>query len=283
MQDHRLGPETVEGRQHHPVHQQGHAAVVEARRHRQVDRPAAAVAIVARAATGMGPAPAFVDRDRQHPPLAGHRILDAVAVVGVDIDIGDPVEPAIEQRQYAEHRVVQVTEAARPVGPAVMGAAGRAVHDGGAILQHGRRGQGRAAGRRRAAEHLAMDRVALGAEVVAAADFGVAPLRRLGPSQSFDIGRVVEARQLRRRRHRAVDIDSVGQPAEGTAEVDHRRYPRDRQRVLAAVGRAPVDLAADEPRAPLPKRPVGLIVRPTPGGSRIARLRGSRLGTTPRT
>ncbi len=53
----------------------------------------------------------------------------------------------------------------------------------------------------------------------------------------------MEAQQLLRARLRALAVFRRAAPAEQVAEVHHRRHPRDRQRMVPAVGAAPVDLA----------------------------------------
>ena len=106
--------------------------------------------------------------------------------------------------------------------------------------------EGRAARRGRAAEDLAEYRIAVGAEAIAGARRLVDRLGRLGRHHRGDVVPVVEARELIGRRDRAVDIDVVGQPVERAAEVDRRRDARNGQRVLPAIARAPVDVAADE-------------------------------------
>ena len=64
----------------------GELVVVETARDRQVARAAAAPVLqLARARPTVG----LVDGDRHHPGLLGEGVLDAVAVMGVEIDIGD--------------------------------------------------------------------------------------------------------------------------------------------------------------------------------------------------
>ena len=58
----------------------------------------------------------------------------------------------------------------------------------------------------------------------------------------------VEARELVRCRLRAIDIRLVRQPTQGPAQIDDRRHPRNPQRMLRAIARLPIDLAADEER-----------------------------------
>ena len=55
-------------------------------------------------------------------------VLDAVAVMGIQIHIGDSLQALVQHRQDAQDGVVEKTETAGPVAPSVMGAAGRAVN-----------------------------------------------------------------------------------------------------------------------------------------------------------
>ena len=66
-----------------------------------------------------------------HPALLSH--LDAIAVMGIDVDIGDPVQAIVEQGMKRQHRVVEEAEAGCPVAQAMMGAARQMA--GNAMLQ----------------------------------------------------------------------------------------------------------------------------------------------------
>ena len=48
------------------------------------------------------------------------RVLHTVAMVRIEVDIKDPRNAAIEQSQHGQRQIVQITKAARPVGPAVV-------------------------------------------------------------------------------------------------------------------------------------------------------------------
>src|SRR5262249_4396249 len=147
------------------------------------------------------------------------------------------------QRQNAQHGIVEIAEATGAAGPAVMGAAGRTVDDA-AFAQQLDRLERAAAGSGRPAEDLGKHWVAVAPDVVA-----LAPLRRHIPVHvSSEMVAIMKARQLLRRRPRAVDILPLVRPSHGADQVERRRHPRDRQRVPVPVGRGAIDLAADEIR-----------------------------------
>ena len=200
-----------------------------------------------RIAVGAGarPAAGLVDRQDHDPGIVAQRDLHAVAMMGVDIQIGDPRRAPVEGGEDAEHRVVEKAEAARTVLQAVMGAAGRAEHDA-ALFQQFDGVQCRARRGRRAPEDLAEHRIAVDAEIVARAlFFGRRPVALALPDGG-DIVRVVEPGELFFGRNRALDILFRRQPAQGAAQIDGERDPRDRQRMFPAVAGMPVDLAGDE-------------------------------------
>ena len=58
----------------------------------------------------------LVQRDRQHPRVGVEGGLDAVAVVHVDVDVGDAVEPVVEQPGDRDRAVVVHAEPGRAVG-----------------------------------------------------------------------------------------------------------------------------------------------------------------------
>ena len=250
LQNQDLGREVVDQRQHRRLHQEGQFAVVEVARHRQVARlPAGPVPEPAGGiAAALRPAPRLVDRQREDTRLVGEGILDAVAVMGVQVQVEDPADPAVEQPQDGQRRVVKIAEPAGLVRPPVMGAAGRAVKRRRPLQQQIGGQQGTAAGRRRAAEDLRKDRVAVAADVVALAGFRRDRAPALGLDQRRHVVRGVKAGKLIGRRLGAVQVDAVGQPAQGAAQVDAGRNPGDRQGVRAAIARQPIDLAADEAR-----------------------------------
>src|SRR6185312_11521785 len=98
-------------------------------------------------------------------------------------------------------------------------------------------------------EDLREYRVAVAPDVVALAPVVRHMLVGLGLPDRGDVVRRVEARELLRRRDRAVEIAPLVEPARGADQVEGRRHPRDRQRMPPAVGRRAIDLAADEERA----------------------------------
>ena len=88
---------------------------------RLIARPPPIVAGIA----AVGPAAGFVDRQRNDARVVGKRILHAVAVMGVEVDVEDPVDTAAQQPQDREHRVVEIAEAARAIAAPVVRATGR--------------------------------------------------------------------------------------------------------------------------------------------------------------
>ena len=90
-----------------------------------------------------------MDRDRQHPGLVPEDRLDTVAVVDVDVHVGDPFGPLTEEPRDRDGRIVVDTEAARTGGHRVMEAARGvegvehiAAPDGAGCLHGGTRDQG---------------------------------------------------------------------------------------------------------------------------------------------
>jgi hypothetical protein len=176
------------------------------------------------------------------------RILHPVAVMRVQIQIHDVIEPEIEPGQQRQHGVVEVAEAARPVPPAVMGAAAGAMHD--AAPRHQPRRQHRAAGRGRGpAIHLAIDRVAVGADAEPLAILGGDGLPRLRPLQGGEIVGIVEAGDLRIGRERRLHIATGIEPAHRADQIGAGGDAGDRERMAGTIGRAAIDLAADIDRS----------------------------------
>ena len=66
----------------------------------------------------------LVDRDREHPRVVPEDLLDAVTVVNVDVDVGDPLDALVEQPLDADRSVVVDAETARLVGHGVVQAPG---------------------------------------------------------------------------------------------------------------------------------------------------------------
>ena len=241
LDDERLRLESGHRRHDALLHQPGEFVIVQAARNGIVVELAIPIGLPA----AERPALAFVDRGDKHSRIVGQRVLDTVAMMGVDVHIGDPCQSPIEKGEDAEDRVVEVAEAAGTVRPAVMGAARRAV-DHAAVRQQFRCVYCCAAGRRRPSEDLAEDRIAVGAQVVARPVSVRGRLGLLAMDHGIHIGGIVEPAELRPRRHRTVDVNIIRQPAERPAQVDDQRHPGYRQRVFAAIARTPVDFAADE-------------------------------------
>ena len=66
----------------------------------------------------------LVDRQGQHPGVVPERRLDTIAVVDVDIDVGDPLDTRVKQPLDRHRQVVVHAEARRPVGHRVVQATG---------------------------------------------------------------------------------------------------------------------------------------------------------------
>ncbi len=66
----------------------------------------------------------LVQRDGEHARVVPEHALDAVAVVDVDVDVGDPLGALVEQPPDPDGDVVVDAEPARPVGHRVVEAAG---------------------------------------------------------------------------------------------------------------------------------------------------------------
>jgi hypothetical protein len=191
--------------------------------------------------------------------VIAHRRLHAIAVVRVDVQIEHPLRPAVEQRQDRQRRIVEIAKAAGLGGPAVMGAASRVVDYSclgprlGRCIAEKPRGQQRAAtGRRRSAEDLRKDRIAVAPQAIAPAGLGTYRALGLCVAHGGDVVACMKARELIDARHGAIDIARLRQPPQRPAQVDDRRDARDRQRMLGAIARSAIDLAADEKRRHLP-------------------------------
>ncbi|GGI97640.1 hypothetical protein GCM10011320_00390 [Neoroseomonas lacus] len=219
-----------------------HLAVIEPRRHGDVARMPPGV--VPHGA-GEGPAAILMHRQGEDAWVIVEGVLDAIAMMGVDVEIKDARQPQAEPFEQPKHGVINEAEPARPIGPAVMGAATRHMDHAALAGQPG--GEHRAAGAGGgAAEHLAIDRVAIGAEAEALALLGADRQGRLGPLQRREIRRRVEPGEVIEARNRAVAVLRLGQPAERADQVERHRHARDRQRVLGPEAGATVDLGTDQ-------------------------------------
>ncbi len=176
---------------------------------------------------------ALVHRDREHAGVVPEDALDAVAVVDVDVHVGDPLGALVEQPADRDGCVVVDAEATRPVGHRVVQAAAE-VHAVLDLAAPDRRGEVGAALHDAGAGLVHPDerRVVLGAE--AAVEVGG---RRVGRGRLHrrHVGRVVHGLEQRVvRRLGADDLDSArvveqseraGQPG-GEVEAQRRHGVR---------------------------------------------------------
>ena len=116
--DQELRLESVQGGRHDGIERP--QPVVVGRTRRQGDVDGGALRTLA-ADLGGPPGPgeqragAFVDRDGQHPRVVPEVLLDPVAVVDVDVDVGDPLHTLVEQPLDTHREVVVDTEPGGPV------------------------------------------------------------------------------------------------------------------------------------------------------------------------
>ena len=174
--------------------------------------------------------------------------LDAVAVMGVEIDIEDALEALLQEGQDREGGVVEVAEAAGMVAHAVVRAARGVVGDPALGREPGC--QDGAADRGAGAPEQALeDRVFHRADAVALAHRGADAAAILGRLQGGDIVGRVELEQVVEGGDGAVDIGARAlrlEPAELLAQRQHGADALDGERMIAAVAGFPVDLAGDE-------------------------------------
>src|SRR5262249_48172979 len=78
---------------------------------------------------GVRPASRLVNRQGEDALVLGEGILHTVAVMRIDIHVVDPSQSLLEQRQDAEDRIVEITEAAGAIGAAMVRAPRRVEHD----------------------------------------------------------------------------------------------------------------------------------------------------------
>ena len=120
----------------------------------------------------------LVQADREHPRIGVERGLHPVAVVRVDVHVGDPLGALSQQPGDRDRRVVVNAEPAGVGGHGVVHAA----RDAGPVLSRARpdsagRGQGPPGHQRRRLVHAGEDRVVLGAEPEHPRDSQLAPLQ----------------------------------------------------------------------------------------------------------
>ena len=108
-----------------------------------------------------------MQRDRQHPRVVVERGLHPVAVVHVDVDVGDALEAVVEQPGDRDRAVVVDAEPRRPVAHGVVQAA-RDVHRAvrPALRDLPRRRERAAADQAAGLVHVREDRVVVGAQAV---------------------------------------------------------------------------------------------------------------------
>ena len=86
------------------------------------------VAPIARETT-VWPAMFLVYRYRHDTRFIDERILDAVAVMRIEVDVHHPVQILAKQRSNGEDRIIEIAKATRPVPPSMVRAARRVKHD----------------------------------------------------------------------------------------------------------------------------------------------------------
>jgi hypothetical protein len=175
-------------------------------------------------------------------------VLHAVAVMRIEVQIGDAREPLIEPGQHQQHRVVEVAEPGRPVAPAMMRAAAGAMHHATATGQPGRQHRAPRRGRRSPPD-FSVHRIAPRPDVVAGAILIAHRLRRLRPLERTQVAAIMEPRDFVHAGDRRGHELGVVQPAHRAAEIGAGGDARDRQRMPRPVGRAAIHLAADIHRA----------------------------------
>ncbi len=244
-----------------------------------------------------------MDGDRQDAPIAGEGRLHPVSMMGIEIDIEDTAEAAIQEAQDSERHVIEIAKAAGAVASAMMGAAGEMMDDPSIRQQQLRGLQSPPAARGRPPEHLRKDRIAVDAEIVSPPRLGIGALRAFGRLQRGQVIRRMEAAELVEGGLGAHDILILLEPAHRADQVQRRRDAGDRQGMAASIAGAPIDVVRDQARTgrhgrSLERRrshsKLGRLLRRTRTGATSGSslgganpwLRGSgpsRAGTTPRT
>ena len=111
------GPEGLQQRRDNRFERLQPQPVRRERRQRDVDRGAGRrprTDLLDEAGAGKDRPAVLVERDGQHPGLVVEDLLHAVAVVGVDVDVGNPLHPVVQHPGDGHRRVVVDAEAARP-------------------------------------------------------------------------------------------------------------------------------------------------------------------------
>ena len=183
----------------------------------------------------------LVQADREHPRVVPEGRLHAVAVMHVDVDVGDPLGALPKEPGNGDRGVVVDAKSARVAAHGVM----QTARDAGTM--RGRSGPDRPRGSQRRPGHegrrlmhMGKDRVILGAEAAGKQRRGIGPggcviagserARRLDHG---DVARIVDELKLgvgcgRGRRHRNV---FVAQHAEGLGQLHRELDPDRRQRM----------------------------------------------------
>lgn len=170
LADDDLRPEPGDRGRHDRVEPSQPQRITGAGQDREVDRGAfgGARPHLARP-TGVGPQRrgVLVDGDRHHTRVAEKRVLDAVSVVGVDVDVGDPVEAVVQQPGNGDRGIVVHTEPGCPVRHRVVHSAADAHRAAGAAGRDLLGGGERTTGEDGAGlVHAREDRVVVGTESV---------------------------------------------------------------------------------------------------------------------
>src|SRR6185295_4187972 len=181
----------------------------------------------------------LMQADGQDPRVVVERGLNAVAVVHVDVDIGDPLRAARQQPSNPKYHVVENAESRGIAAHRVMQTAGEIQR-----VLDGTRGhcvggdQGATGNQRRCVVHTAEDGIIIGAKPVAAE-------RRIfaGRLNRIEVVSVMGNEQLLARRPPGRDDLNVVQYPELTGERDRELEPDRVQRMVAEV-------IAEDPRVP---------------------------------
>ena len=183
----------------------------------------------------------------EHIVVIVEGVLHAVAMMGVDVDVGDPAQAKFLPDHQRQDHVVQVAEARRAVRTAMMGAATEAVRDPGLAGPGQARGKHEAAGsNHRTAVHLRIDRIVSDADAVAGLRLRADRLVALGLEQGLDIVRPVITQHLTALGNRGRTVVRLVQPAHRPDQVEGDTHPWHRQRMPGPERGVPVDLAADQ-------------------------------------
>ena len=186
--------------------------------------------LVGEAGAGEQVAARLVQRQGQDPGLVREDGLDPVAVVDVDVQVGDPLHALVEQPGDRHRRVVVDAEAAGPVGHGVVEPAGRGERVQGLAGADGLgRGHGGPADPGRRLVHPGEGRVVAGPEAEAGRPLPVPG--RLDPGQVVEL---VHPGQVGAGHGRRLDQPRPLQQPAGAGQGHGELHPRRAQRVLGA-------------------------------------------------